>query len=144
MFHVPYKGPPPALADLIAGQVQMMFASITSSLTLARSGRLRPLAVTSRKRNATLPDIPAIAETMPGFEVVGWYGAMAPGKTPRAIVEKIAAAIAKGMRNPEIRTRVAADGSEAVGGTPQEFDRLLHSELARYAKVIKDANLRSE
>ena len=144
MFHVPYKGPTPALADVIAGQVQVMFASITSSLTLTRAGKLRALAVTTRKRAGTLPEVPAIAETIPGFEVIGWYGVMAPGKTPAAIVDKVAAAIAQGVRNTETRARVASDGSEAVGSSPKEFDRLLRSELTRYAKVIKDAGLHSE
>lgn len=144
MAHVPYKGPPPALADTVAGQVQLMFSSIQTGLPLARSGRLRPLAVTSMKRSHAAPDIPTLAETLPGFEAIGWYGVVAPKNTPPILVERLAAAIAQGMRTPEVKARAAIDGSETVGDTPAEFDRFLRSEFARFAKVIKDAGIRSE
>lgn len=144
MVHIPYKGPPPALADVIGGQVQLMFSSIVTGLPLARSGKLRPLAVTSRKRSNAAPDIPAVAETLPDFEAIGWYGVMTPRGTPPAIVDRLAAAIAKGMQSSEVKARVATDGSEAVGSTPREFDRFLRSELARFARVIKAAGIRTE
>jgi len=144
MVHVPYKGPPPALADVIAGQVQVMFSSIVTGLPLARGGRLRPLAVTSSQRSSAAPDVPTVAETLPGFQAIGWYGVMAPKGTPQPIIDRLAAAIAQGMQAPEVRARVAADGSEAVGSTPREFDRFVRSELERFAKVIKAGNVRME
>ena len=144
MLHVPYKGPPQALADVVGGQVQLMFSSIVTGLPLSRGGKLRPIAVTSLKRAQAAPEVPAIAETLPGFEAIGWYGVMAPRGTPPAIVAKLAEAIAKGMQAPEVKARVAADASEAVGSTPQEFDRFLRSELARFAKVIKQLGIRPE
>ena len=144
MTHVPYKGPPPALADTVAGQTQLMFSSIQTGLPLARGGKLRSLAVTSAKRSGAAPDIPALAETLPGFEAIGWYGVVAPRGTPKLAVERLAAAIAQGMQTPEVRARAATDGSEAVGSTPAEFDRFMRSEFARFAKVIKDAGIRSE
>jgi tripartite-type tricarboxylate transporter receptor subunit TctC len=144
MAHVPYKGPPPALADTISGQVQVMFSSIQTGLPLARGGRLRPLAVTSSKRSHAAPDIPTVAETLPGFEAIGWYGVVAPAGTPQIIIARLAAAIAQGMQSADAKARAASDGSEAVGSTPAEFDRFLRSELARFARVIKDAGIRSE
>lgn len=97
MVHVPYKGPPPALADVISGQVQVMFSSIQTGLPLARAGRLRPIAVTSLKRSSAVPEIPAVAETVKGFEAIGWYGLVAPRRTPAPIIDRIAAALMKGI-----------------------------------------------
>ncbi|MEO7728204.1 MAG: tripartite tricarboxylate transporter substrate binding protein [Burkholderiales bacterium] len=142
--HVPYKGPPQALGDLAGGQVQLVFASITSGMSLARAGKVRAMAVTSLKRSAAAPDVPAIAETLPGFETIGWYGVVAPKKTPAALVQRLSQAIAKGLQSPEIKERLAADGSEAVGSTPAEFDRHMANEVARFKKVIKDAGIRRE
>jgi len=141
MLHVPYKGPPQALADVVGGQVQLMFSSIVTGLPLARAGKLRPLGVTSLKRSAAAGDVPAVAETLPGFEAIGWYGVMAPKGTPQPIVERLAAAIGKGLQDAEVKARVAKDGSETVGNTPQEFDRFLRSEMSRFAKVIKAAGI---
>ena len=111
-------------------------------LPLARGGKLRALAVTSNKRASVAPDIPIAADTLPGFELAGWYGVLAPGATPRGIVDKFGASIHRGMQAPEIKARVAADGSEAVGSLPGEFDRFLRSEMARFAKVIKNAGIK--
>jgi tripartite-type tricarboxylate transporter receptor subunit TctC len=144
MQHVPYKGPPPALADVVAGQVQVMFSSIVTGLPLARGGKLRPIAVTSLKRAQAAPEIPSLAETVPGFEAIGWYGVMAPKGTPPQVLERLAAAIAKGMQSPDVKARVAGDASEAVGSSPVEFDRFLRSEMARFAKVIKELGIRPE
>jgi tripartite-type tricarboxylate transporter receptor subunit TctC len=142
--HVPYKGPPQALADLAGGQVQLVFASITSGLPLARAGKVRALAVTSLKRSPAAPDVPAIAETLPGFETIGWYGVVAPKATPAALVQYLSAAIARGLQAPEVKERLAADGSETVGSTPAEFDRHMASEVARFRKVIRDVGIRRE
>ncbi len=142
--HVPYKGPPQALADLAGGQVQLVFASITSGLPLVRAGKVRALAVTSLKRSSAAPDVPAIAETLPGYETIGWYGVVAPKATPVAIVNRLSRVIAAGLRAADVRERFAADGSEAVGSTPAEFDRHMASEVARFRQVIRDAGIRRE
>jgi tripartite-type tricarboxylate transporter receptor subunit TctC len=144
MHHVPYKGPPPALADVIGGQVEVMFSSIVTGLPLARGGKLRPIAVSSLNRSRAAPEVPAIAETLPGFEAIGWYGVVAPRGTPRAVVERLAAAIGSGMQSPEVRERVAGDGSEAVGSSPEAFERFLRAEMARFARVIRDIGIRPE
>lgn len=141
MLHVPYKGPPQALADVAGGQVQFMVASIQTSLPLARGGRLRALAVTSEKRSHAAPDIPPVSDTLPGFQLAGWYGVLAPAATPQPIINKLGAAIAQGMQAADVKARVAADGSEAVGSLPRDFDRFLRSELVRFSKVIKEAGL---
>jgi len=142
--HVPYKGPPQALADLAGGQVQLVFASITSGMPLARAGKIRALAVSSLKRSAAAPDVPAIAETLPGYETIGWYGVVAPKATPAALVNRLSTAIARGLQAPEVKERLAADGSEAVGSTPAEFDRHMASEVARFRRVIREAGIRRE
>jgi len=142
--HVPYKGPPQALADLAGGQVQLVFASITSGLPLARAGKVRALAVSSLKRSTAAPDVPAIAETLPGYETIGWYGVVAPKATPAALIQRLSREIARGLQAPEVKERLAADGSEGVGSTPAEFDRHMASEVARFRRVIRDAGIRRE
>jgi tripartite-type tricarboxylate transporter receptor subunit TctC len=99
--------------------------------------------VTSAKRSHAAPDIPPVSDTLPGFEAIGWYGVLAPAGTPPRIIDKLGAAIAQGMQSPEIKARVAGDGSEAIGSSPQEFERFLRSEMMRFAKVIKDAGIRN-
>ncbi len=142
MVHVPYKGPPPALADVVGGQVQFMISSIQTSLPLVRGGKLRALAVTSLQRASVAPEVPPVSDTLAGFQLAGWYGVLAPAATPRAIVDKLGAAIHRGMQSPEVKARVAGDGSEAVGSLPNDFDRFLRSEMARFAKVIKEAGIK--
>jgi tripartite-type tricarboxylate transporter receptor subunit TctC len=144
MTHVPYKGPPPALADVVSGQVQVMFSSIQTGLPLARAGRLRPIAVTSLKRSPAVPEIPAVAESVKGFEAIGWYGIVAPRRTPTAIVDRLGSAVMKGMQMPEVKQRVAGDGSEAVGSAPHEFAAFLAREMARFRKIIKDTGIKPE
>ena len=144
LAHVPYKGPPQALADLAGNQVQLVFASITSGLPLARAGKVRVLAVSSLKRSAAAPEVPAIAETLPGYETIGWYGVVAPKATPAALVQRLSQTIAKGLQSPDVKERLAADGSETVGSTPAEFDRHMASEVARFRKVIRDAGIKRE
>src|SRR5258705_5851693 len=135
LAHVPYKGPPQALADLAGGQVQLVFASITSGLPLARAGKVRALAVTSLKRSHAAPEVPAVAETLPGFEVIGWYGVVAPRGTPAAIVNRLSGAIAKGLQSSDLKQRPGADGFEGGGRTPAQFDRHIRSGLRRLAHV---------
>jgi tripartite-type tricarboxylate transporter receptor subunit TctC len=144
LAHVPYKGPPQALADLAGGQVQLVFASITSGLPLARAGKVRVLGVTSLARSLAVPEVPTVAETLPGFELIGWYGVVAPKRTPAAITDRLSSAIAEVLRSPDVRQRLAIDGSEAVGSTPAEFERHIRSEVERFRKVIREAGIRRE
>jgi tripartite-type tricarboxylate transporter receptor subunit TctC len=142
--HVPYKGPPQALADLAGGQLQLTFASITSGLPLARAGKIRVLGVTSLTRSRVVPDVPTVAETLPGLELIGWYGVVAPKRTPAVIVDRLSRAIAEALRSPDVRERLMSDGSETVGSTPVAFEQHMRSELARFRKVIREAGIRRE
>ena len=144
LTHVPYKGPPQALADLAGGQLQLAFASITSGLPLARAGKIRVLGITSLTRSRVMPDVPTVAETLPGLELIGWYGVVAPKRTPAAIVARLSSAIAESLRSPDVKDRLVADGSETVGGTPAEFERHIRNELERFRKVIREAGIRRE
>jgi tripartite-type tricarboxylate transporter receptor subunit TctC len=121
-----------------------VFASITSGLPLARAGKVRALAVSSLKRSSAAPDVPTIAETLPGYETIGWYGVVAPKATPAALVQRLSAEIARGLQAPEVKERLAADGSEGVGSTPVEFDRHMAAEIARFKRVIREAGIRRE
>ena len=136
--HVPYKGSGPALADLVGGQYHYNFAGIQAAQTLVRSGKLRALAVTTPKRIAALSDLPAVAEALPGFEVVGWYGIIAPAKLPGPILAKLHAEIVRILHQPDIRERILSDGSEPVGNSPEEFTRYMHADLVKWAKLVKE------
>lgn len=144
MVHVPYKGPPQALADVLGGQVQLMFSSIITGLPLARNGKLRALAVTSARRSSAAPEYPTVGEALPGYESIGWYGVVAPRGTPRSVVELLSREIAKGLQSKDLKDRFAADGSETVGSTPTEFEQFIQNELARFTKVIGDAGIHKE
>jgi len=138
MVHVPYKGSAPALADLVGGQVDLMFDNMPSSLPLAKAGKLRGLAVTTAKRSAALPDMPTIAESgVPGYDTGSWFGVLAPAGTPKDIVDKLSAAIAKSLATPDVRTRLAHEGAEPVGNTPEQFAAFIKSEIAKWAQVVK-------
>jgi tripartite-type tricarboxylate transporter receptor subunit TctC len=144
LTHVPYKGVPLFLADLAAGQLQLAFASITSGLPLVRAGKLRVLGITSLTRSRVVPEVPTVAETLPGLELIGWYGVVAPKRTPAAIVNRLNNAIDQALRAPEVKERLMADGSETVGGTPAAFETHMHNELQRFRKVIREAGIRRE
>jgi tripartite-type tricarboxylate transporter receptor subunit TctC len=144
MTHVPYKGPTAALADVASGQLQLTIASITSGLPLARANKVRVLAVTSLARSPVLPEVPTAAETLPGLELIGWYGVVAPKRTPTAVVNRLNSGIEAALRSPEVKDRLAADGSETVGGTSAAFDRHMRNELARLRKVIREAGIKRE
>lgn len=145
MVHVPYKGMGAAYTDLVGGQVQVSFPTIISSLPHVKSGKLRSLAVTPAKRVQALPDVPTFAEAgVKGVVVVNWYGLIAPAKTPKTIIDRLAAATAKAMDSPDVVKRLAAEGSEAVGGTPQEFAAHLRAEHNQWSRVIKQAGIRGE
>ena len=137
--HIPYKGTGPALMDLLAGQYQFNFAGIQAAQTLVRSGKLRAIAVTAPARLAAMPDLPAVAEALPGFEVVGWYGVIGPAKMPRPIVTRLHDELVRILRQPEVRERIIADGGEPVGNSPEEFRQFMLADVAKWAKLVKES-----
>jgi tripartite-type tricarboxylate transporter receptor subunit TctC len=139
MTHVPYKGSAPALTDLIGGQVQLMFDNLPSSLAFIKAGKLRAIAVTSTTRAAALPDTPAVADTVPGFEASSWFGILAPAGTPREIVTKINGEISKWLASPDAKEKLAAQGADVAGGTPEDFAKHIQTETAKWAKVVKES-----
>ena len=141
--HIPYKGSGPALADLVGGQYHYNFAGMQAAQTLVRAGKLRALAVTTPKRVAALPDLPAVAEALPGFEVVGWYGLLAPAKLPAPLLARLNAEVVRIISLPDIRERIVSDGSEPVGSSAEEFNRFLHADLVKWVKVVKDSGAKA-
>jgi tripartite-type tricarboxylate transporter receptor subunit TctC len=145
IVHVPYKGSGPALSDVIAGHVDLMFANLTAAIPHMKSGKLRALAVTGPVRAGSTPELPTLAEAgVPGYAVSAWYGVLAPSATPAEIVTRLNAEIGRALRAPEMRARLAADGADPAPGTPGEFARLIESEVATWAKVIKRAGITPE
>ncbi len=145
MEHVAYKGNGPAMTDLLGGHVQMLFSSIPSALPHIKSGALRALVVTAPQRSAAAPDIPSTAEAgMPGFDVSTGFGLFAPAKTPRAVINKLHAEVVKSVKLPEVRERLASQGAEPVGGTPEEYDTFVRTEIAKWQKVCKEAGIKPE
>jgi len=146
MAHVPYKGSAPALADLMGGQVQLMFDNLPSSLALIKAGKLKPLAVTSLTRSSALPDVPTIAESgLPGFEASSWFGLLAPAGTPKEVVAKINGEVAKWLATPDAKEKLAAQGAIASAAlTPEDFARHITAETAKWAKVVKDSGAKVE
>ena len=142
--HVPYKGTAPALADLLGGQVEIMFDNLGVSLQHVRSGKLKALGVASAKRIAALPDVPAMAEILPGFVSVAWFGVVAPPKTSPAIAEKLSAAIAEALKTPEMRKRLVELSAEPVGNTPSEMAAYMRQDAERWRNVIRSANVKAE
>jgi tripartite-type tricarboxylate transporter receptor subunit TctC len=137
IVHVPYKGGGQAMTDLLSGQVSLLFTSIFSAMPHVKSGRLRPLGVASRTRARVAPDWPTIAESgVPGYEVTAWYGVMAPARTPPAVVSRLHAEIARGLRTPDAQERLAAQGAELVVSTPEAFAAHVRSEVTKWAKVV--------
>ncbi|HEY6704771.1 MAG TPA: tripartite tricarboxylate transporter substrate binding protein [Xanthobacteraceae bacterium] len=139
---VPYRGSAPALTDLVAGTVDLMFDNLGVSLALVRGGQLKLLGVATSNRTAALPDVPTIAETLPGFESAAWFAIVAPPKTPAAIVDKINADVNEALRERDIRERLAQLSAEPIGGTPQATAAYMREEVERWAKVIKAANVK--
>jgi len=144
MVHVPYKGAAPATTDLLAGQVQLMFNNMLSAMPQVKAARLRALAVTSTRRSNALPELPAIAETLPGYEASGWYGLLAPAATPREAVARINSETSRIMKLPEVAQRLAGDGVEAVGTTPEQFAAYLRAEIAKWGKIVKTAGIKAD
>jgi tripartite-type tricarboxylate transporter receptor subunit TctC len=145
MVHIPYKGTAPAMIDMVAGQVATMAATILTGMPQIRAGRLRPLGITSAARSPIVPDIPTVAEAgLPGFESVQWYGMLAPARTPRDIVTRLHGEVTRVLQQPEIKARLAGDGADPVGSSPEEFARYIQSELAKWAKVAREAGIQPE
>ena len=140
--HVPYKGAGPAMPDLIAGQVQMSFVTYTASAPHLQSGRLRALGVTTAQRSPALPDLPAIAETLAGYNSAVWYGFAAPAGTPREIVARLNSEVLRVLAAPDFRNRITIAAVAPIGSTPEEFGSFISSEIVRWAKVVKDSGAR--
>ena len=145
IVHVAYKGAPPALVDLMAGRVDVMFASPPSALPLVRNGRLRAIATTGSKRAFYMPELPTVAESgVPGYENTIWQALLAPAKAPAEVITRLHREIADIARSPDLRDRLSADGSEALGSTPQETARHIASEIRTYGKLVKTIGLKAE
>jgi tripartite-type tricarboxylate transporter receptor subunit TctC len=144
MVHVPYRGGAPALSDLIAGQVQVMFDNTGSSIEHIRAGRVRALAVTTMTRAEVLPDLPSVAEFLPGFDASAWFGVGAPKNTPTEIIEKLNGEINSGLADAKIKARLTDLGGTALVGSPSDFGKLIASETEKWARVIKFAGIRAE
>jgi tripartite-type tricarboxylate transporter receptor subunit TctC len=145
MIHVPYKGAALALVEVMAGQIQLSFASMPSVMSHVRSGKLRGVAVTSVKRSALVPDLPTISESgLMGFETGAWQGIMAPRATPPALVQLLNREIRTIVHLPEVKKQYAIEGGEPIGNSPEEFARFLRADIAKWAKVVKAANIKVE
>ncbi len=142
--HIPYKGSAPTLVELMGGQVQFTFAGMQSVAGLMRAGKIRGIAVTSPKRVASVPDIPAMNEVVPGFEVVGWFGILAPAGLPKPILAKLHGEIVKALQVPEVRDRILNDGAEPVGSSPEEFRQFLIADMAKWIKLVKESGAKFE
>ena len=142
---VPYKGQAPATADLLGGQISMMFNNPITSLAHVKTGKLRALAVSTARRFSQLPDVPTVAESgLPGFDVGFWLGALGPTGTPRPIIDKLNAAMLKALRDPEVMTRLAGLGVEIIGSSPDEFARVIHNDIIKWGKVVKDTGAKAD
>ena len=141
--HIPYKGAGPAMADLIAGQYHYNFSGLQGAQAQVRAGRLRAIAVTTPKRLPSNPDVPAVGEALPGFEVVGWYGVIGPAKMPAPLVARLHGELVKILNMPDIRERIVSDGSEPVGSSPEEFRRFMSADMAKWADVVKKSGAKA-
>ncbi len=145
IVHVPYKGAGPAMVDVLSGRVQLYFATMPAAMAHVKSGKLAPVAVTSARHSQALPDLPTIAEAgVPGYEASTWYGVLAPAHTPPAVIDRLHADIVKILADPALRARLADQGFEPVGSSPEEFGAHIRSEIAKWGKVIRDAGIRPE
>ena len=145
MLHVPYKGGGPAMLDLLGGRVAVFFSTVAVARPHIQSGKIRGLGVTTGKRSAALPNMPTIAEAgLPGYDVSGWYGVVAPAKTPRAVIERINGAVRAALRLPDIREKLLAVGVEAADVSAEQFDKLVRAELVKWDKVVKPLGISPE
>ena len=144
MLHVPYKGAGPALADLIAGQVDVIFDNLPSSIGHIKGGKLRALAVTSAEREPSLPGIPTVAETVPGYEATAWFGIGMPRGTPREIIDKVNAEVNRALADAKMLERLAELGGKPIKGTPEDFGKVIAAETAKWAKVVVSSGAKVE
>ncbi len=145
MQHIPYKGSGPAVTDLLGGQVNYMFDSITSAKPHIESGKLRPLGLTTSKRSKALPNVPTIAESgLPGYEVTPWFAVFVPSGTPKPIINKLNNALVTALKNAEIKTKFDNIGAEIIGSTPDEVTSYLNKEIERWGKVITTNKIKAD
>jgi tripartite-type tricarboxylate transporter receptor subunit TctC len=146
LIHVPYKGAGPQLIDVMSGNVSIGFTSLTGAIPHVRAGKLKGLVVTSKQRHSAAPDIPTVAEVgMPDIEIcTGWFGILAPARTPKAVVSRLNAEIVKAIQAPDTQARFLGQGLDPATSTPEEFSELIKADLVRWAKIIKDAGVRAE
>ena len=145
MVHVPYRGGEPAMVDVITGQIDMLFSTRLQSRSFVEAGKLRSLAVSTPTRSAAMPDLPTMEEAgVPGYEVAGWYGLLAPAATPAAIVNKLNREIVRIVHLPDVTEKMAADGSEPVGSTPAQFAAHIKSEVEKWRDLIRKTGIRTE
>jgi len=144
MVHVPYKGAGPALTDLIGGQVHVLFDNLPSSIGHIKGGKLRPLGVTSEQREPSLPQVPTVGETVPGYEATAWFGIGMPKNTPRDVIDKVNAEINRALADPKMRERLAELGGKAIAGTPEDFGKVIAAETAKWEKVVISSGAKVE
>jgi tripartite-type tricarboxylate transporter receptor subunit TctC len=145
MVHVPYKGSPPAITGLLGGEVQLMFANVADIGSQIRGGKVKPLAVTTAKRAASLPEVPTMAEAgLPGFEIVSWFGLLAPAGTPAPIVTRLNAETVKVLERQDVQATLAKQGLEVAPGSPERFAAHIKSEIAKFTKIGKAAGIKAE
>jgi tripartite-type tricarboxylate transporter receptor subunit TctC len=143
MTHIPYRGGGPAVTDVMGGQVPLLWVSIPAAAQFVKAGKLKALAVSTQKRSAAFPDVPTMQEAgVPDFEVDSWYAAFVPTKTPRPVIDKLNRVINTVVREPEIRDKLLAQGSEGVGGTPEQLGKVVTTELVRWNKLAKEASIK--
>jgi tripartite-type tricarboxylate transporter receptor subunit TctC len=143
MTHIPYKGTGPALIDLLGGQVQMMVGALPAMVPQHKSGKVRGIAVTTSKRNGAVPDVPTVAETVPGYEAILWYAFFGPKNLPKDVVTLLNGEITKAISTPEMKERMASEGLDPVGGPPSQFGDVLKRDVPKWTKVVKDANIKT-
>ena len=144
IVNIPYKGTSPAIQDVLAGQVEMMFANVGNTQAYLKAGKLKALGVTSAKRLPQYPDVPAIAEVLPGYQSSAWFGLFGPAKMPPELVRKVSDAARHAVTSPEVKKRIEFEGATPVGNAPDEFARFVHEEIARWAKVVKYSGAKPE
>ncbi|MCW5606109.1 MAG: tripartite tricarboxylate transporter substrate binding protein, partial [Burkholderiales bacterium] len=144
MIHVPYKSTGAAMADMVSGQCQLMVGSLLGTVTFFQTGKLRPLAVTSTQRWPTQPKLPTVAETLPGYEAVVWYGLLTPKGTPQSVIDRLNAEVNRILQDGAIRKSLEAQGMATSGGTPAKFGERIRADYQRWVKVVKEASIRVE
>lgn len=144
LVHVPYKGSAPALTAILSGELDVNFENGLLVMPHLRAGKLRPLGVTGAQRSKLLPEVPAIAETLPGYNASGWYGLVAPAATPKDIVTRLNVEVVRILRLPDVAERLASQGAEPIANTPEEFGAFIRSEIDKWAKLVKAANMKAE